>query len=75
PREVQVDYDADRNTGVLSWKPSPRGRPAVSYRIYASDEKGFTASDEPYQVTTGTSKEKDLKSPFPANFLAETRAT
>jgi hypothetical protein len=52
----------------LSWSGD-----AETYRIYASDEKGFTPSDEPYRVTTGVSNE--LPSTFPANFVIETRGT
>jgi hypothetical protein len=72
PLDVTVHYDAERNAGVLRWMPNPRGRRPAAYRIYGSDEKGFSASDEAYRVTTGSSKE--LQSPFPANFVVETRA-
>jgi len=73
PLEVAIEYDAERKSGLLRWTPNPKGNRPVAYRIYASDEKGFSASDEPYHVTTGTSKE--LPSQFPANFVVETRAT
>jgi hypothetical protein len=73
PLDVAIEYDENRNSGLLRWTANPQGRRPVSYRIYASDEKGFSASDEPCRVTTGISK--DLPSPFPANFLAETDAT
>jgi len=45
----------------------------VKYRVYGSDEKGFSVSDVPYKVNVGTSKE--LKPEFPANFITETTAT
>jgi hypothetical protein len=45
----------------------------VKYRVYGSDEKGFSVSDAPYAVQVGASKE--VRSPFPANFIAETTAT
>ena len=45
----------------------------MKYRVYGSDENGFSVSDVPYKVTIGTSKE--LKPEFPANFIAETTAT
>jgi hypothetical protein len=38
--------------------------------VYASDEKGFSSSDEPYKVNRGASR--DVPEQFPANFLAET---
>jgi len=49
------------------------GRPPAKYRIYGSDEKGFTVSDAPYQVHLGDTKE--LANPFPANFVAEVTGT
>src|SRR6185436_10907212 len=71
PTEVALDYDAARHLGTLRWKPSTQGRKPVKFRIYASDEKGFTVSDQPYQVTVGVSKE--LPEKFAGNFVAETK--
>ncbi len=73
PVEVAVNYDQDHGVGTLRWKPNPVGRQPVKYRVYGSDEKGFTASDSPYKVNIGDCKE--LSSPFAANFIAETAAT
>jgi hypothetical protein len=73
PREVRLEYDRDRNKGILRWTPNPMGRKPVAYRVYASDEKGFTASDRPYPVTVGVSEQ--IPSEFPANFVVETSAT
>jgi hypothetical protein len=73
PRDVRLDYDRAQNRGVLRWVGDPLGRRPVSYRVYASDEKGFSVSDRPYKVTVGVSDK--LPSEFPANFLAETSAT
>ena len=56
--------------GTLRWKPNPVGRQPVKYRVYGSDEKGFSVSDVPYKVNVGVTKE--LPSRFPANFIAET---
>ena len=36
---------------VLRWKPNAAGRKPVKYRVYGSDEKGFSVSDEPYRGT------------------------
>jgi hypothetical protein len=58
---------------VLRWKPNSSGQKADSYRIYGSDEKGFSISDEPYKRNVGQSK--DLPSQAPANFVAETSST
>jgi hypothetical protein len=73
PLDVTIEHDRERNAGVLRWTPNTLGRRPVSYRVYGSDEKGFSASDEPYRVTTGISNE--LPAEFPANFVLETRAT
>lgn len=67
PRGPATPADVALQDGVLTWKAG-----AARYRIYASDEKGFTASDVPLPVTVGVSK--DVTSPFPANFVAEVDA-
>jgi hypothetical protein len=59
--------------GVLRWKANPTGGKPVKYRIYGSDEKGFSASDEPYRRSVGQSKEVPAQAP--ANFVAETTGT
>ena len=71
PLDVNLVYDEKENEGILHWKPNPAGRPAVKYRIYGSDEKGFSVSDVPYQVDIGATR--GLPAQFPANFIAETR--
>ncbi len=73
PLDVTLDYDKNARQGTLRWKPNPVGRRPVRYRVYGSDERGFSVSDEPYAVVVGASKE--LTSPFPGNFIAETTAT
>jgi hypothetical protein len=73
PQEVALDFDANRGIGTLRWKPSAIGVRPVKYRIYGSDERGFSISDQPYKAGIGISKV--LPSPFPANFIAETDAT
>jgi hypothetical protein len=42
----------------------------VRYRVYGSDEKGFSASDEPGEIVVGSSK--DVPSRAGSNFIAET---
>jgi hypothetical protein len=68
PEDVRLEFDGER--GILRWSANPLGREPAKYRIYASDEKGFSISDEPYKVTIGVSD--DVPSEFPANFVAET---
>ena len=61
---------AQGNHHVLNWKRNPRGRRPVSYRVYGSDEKGFSVCDTEYEVNVGN--QDDGRSPtFPANFVAE----
>jgi hypothetical protein len=69
---VSLEFDRPRNRGVLHWAPGARGRKPVAYRVYASDEKGFSISDRSYKVTVGVSKE--VPSEFPANFVVDTSA-
>jgi hypothetical protein len=73
PRDVRFEYDPQHARGVLRWVNNPLGRRPVAYRVYGSDEKGFSISDRPYHVTVGISDK--VPSEFPANFLAETSAT
>jgi len=73
PLDVTLQFDDARTRGVLRWTPNPKGRKPVAYRIYSSDEKAFSVSDQPYKVTVGVSK--NVPSEFPANFVVETPAT
>ncbi len=63
PVEVTLQFDSERNRGVLRWSPNPRGRKPVAYRVYASDEKGFSVSDRPYKVTVGASEKVPCRVP------------
>jgi hypothetical protein len=58
---------------VLRWKPNPAGQRPAKYRVYGSDEKGFSVGDEPYRRNVGQSR--DVPAQAPANFVAETSAT
>jgi hypothetical protein len=80
PRGVAVQYDSETNIGILRWAPNPLGREPVAYRVYASDEKGFSVSDEPFAVAAGVYDfDRKVSTPpptqFPANFLADTRSS
>jgi acetyl esterase/lipase len=74
PVEVTLQ-PAKGNSGqvILRWKPNSAGRKPVKYRVYGSDEKGFSVSDEAYRRSVGQSKE--LPALAPANFVAETANT
>jgi hypothetical protein len=61
---------------TLLWDPARAGRKAAHYRVYASNEKGFSISDKEYAVWTGNQKSGGLFPgrevvPFPANLLTE----
>lgn len=73
PIDVVLKHDSVSGTGMLTWRANPVGRPPVRYRVYGSDEKGFTVHDAPYEVKLGDTKE--LTNPFPANFVAEVAGT
>jgi hypothetical protein len=80
PLNVELHFDREKNVGILRWTPNPIGRKPAAYRIYASDEKGFTVSDGPFRALTGiynASKKKstETSTEFPANFMGETTAT
>lgn len=73
PVGLTLDFDEEQAVGTLRWEHNPVGRRPVKYRIYGSDEKGFSVSDEPYEVNVGTTP--GLAGEFPANFVSETSAT
>ena len=74
PLEVALDYDPASGAGTLRWQANPVGRAPAKYRVYGSDEKGFSVSDEPYEVHVGE-ETGGLARTFPANFVAETSDT
>jgi hypothetical protein len=73
PADVTLAVDPDRGTGLLRWKPERAAQKPVRYRIYGSDEKGFTVSDEPFKITVGISKE--IPPTCPPSFVTEVAAT
>ena len=54
---------ATRNRGVLRWAPNPLGRKPVAYRVYASDEKGFSVERHALQGHGGSLREAALGIP------------
>ena len=72
PIDVTLTFNSDRSLGTLRWKPGATSGKPAKYRIYASDEKGFTISDEPFKAVVGGSKE--VPALRPANFVAEISA-
>ena len=73
PLNVAIQYNALTGTGTLTWTANLVGIAPAKYRVYGSDEKGFTVHDTPYEVHLGDTKE--LANPFSANFVAELAGT
>lgn len=71
PLDVRLEINRNLRIGIFKWKPNPEGRTPLKYEIYGSDEKGFTASPEPYFVKV------DNGPPviFPPNLIATTDRT
>jgi hypothetical protein len=83
PIEVAVTCAEPAGTAVLSWGPNPRGTRPVLYRVFGSDEKGFTASRTPFRKLQGrgfcrkqeeyaAKKDYPTHTEEPPNLLAET---
>ena len=70
---VPLGVSYDIATRSVRWKANPQGRPPVKWRVYASDEKGFTASDTPHMVfwESGYERPRDVRE-LPPNFVGET---
>lgn len=51
PLDVRLEPDAGGYT--LRWTANPQGERPVAYKVYGSDEKGFSASDTEYAVFQG----------------------
>jgi hypothetical protein len=79
PLNVVLHFDREKSRGMLRWTPNTLGQKPAIYRIYASDEKGFSVSDEPFRALTGIYNANEgsdkTSTQFPANFLSETKAT
>ncbi len=73
PIDVALNHNVDTGISTLTWTANPVGTPPSKYRVYGSDEKGFTIHDAPYDVKLGDTQE--LANPFPANFVAEVTGT
>lgn len=71
PLNVRLERAKNDSVLVLRWQANSAGRQPVKYRVYGSDEQGFSVSDTPYRVHVGRSK--DLPLQFDANFVAETK--
>ncbi|MBI5394697.1 MAG: fibronectin type III domain-containing protein [Verrucomicrobia bacterium] len=70
---VPLDVRYDAATGAIRWQANPHGRPPMKWRIHASDEKGFTASDTPHKVLweSGYESKRDVRE-LPPTVVGET---
>ncbi len=53
PLDVKLIPHDDDGGLVLSWRANPQGRAPVAYKVYGSDEKGFSTSDTESLVFRG----------------------
>jgi hypothetical protein len=53
PVNVTANFNRDKRTVQLTWQNGKDGTQPVSYRIYGSEERGFTAHDERYEYNDG----------------------
>jgi hypothetical protein len=60
PLDVKVVWDETKGVGTLSGKANPVGCRPTKYRVYGSDEKGFTVMDKPRQLDLGISAKNEM---------------
>ncbi len=72
PLDLVLDVDRQSRTATLTWRANPQGADPVRFRVYGSDEQGFSVSDEPYEVYVGNQEPEKGWKEFPANLFAET---
>lgn len=68
PVDASAGFDAAQRTVTLHWQRGQSGTTPVRYKIYGSDERGFTAHDHPYLRNDGLAGDKMTQ----ANLLLET---
>lgn len=71
PEGLECVADEARGEIRLRWRPTQVGSRPVRYRIYGSDEQGFSVSDVSYKILW-TNQPIPNYLERPANFLAET---
>jgi len=75
PVNVKIEFDPVNQIGVLKWEPNKTGRKPVKYRIYGSNEKGFTISDELYMVYIGYTSPIKMETFLPPTPFMETKVS
>jgi len=71
PIEPQANFDRATRTATLTWQPGQNGTPADYYKIYGSNERGFSASDTAYRYDSGIEGTKTS----PPNLIYRTDGT
>ena len=71
-QDLRLETDWEQRQLTLHWRANPQGTAPVHYEIYGSDERGFTASRQPYPVVMGSNLPQET---FPANLLGTTQDT
>lgn len=72
PLRLARRVDEDARTVTISWQDNPQGARPVLYKVYGSDEKGFTVSDTEYQVWVGNQEPEQGWQTWPGNLMDET---
>ncbi len=75
PTNLAMRVDEEARTVMISWRDNPVGEKPVAYKVYGSNERGFTVSDVEYEVWMGN-QENQVSGwvPTPANLMETTAA-
>lgn len=60
PINIRTRIDEEAGKVILKWDANPNGRKPAMYKIYGSNEKGFSISDNEYKVVMGRGFCKDM---------------
>ncbi len=72
PLRLTKTVDPENRSITICWQGNPQGEQPVKYKVYGSNEKGFTVSDDEYQVWIGNQEPEQGWKTWPGNLLAET---
>ena len=53
PLNLRAAPDTQKGTVDIAWDDNPQGRRPARYKVYGSDERGFSASDAEHVVRMG----------------------
>jgi hypothetical protein len=71
PQPAAPAVDDVRRLVKLRWAPGPGGTPAVKYRLYGSNYRGFTPSRGPHKMLSESANGGQKFTDLPANLLGE----